>query len=560
MNQTNTKTKDLNEKLFEIRRKEEETRINQIAEKFNIPYINLLIIPIDTKDLAIIPQEKAEAGKMLVIKKSGNVLNIAVNNPDNPETVKTINELKEQGFECKLFAATLTSLKKAWERYESVTREKQSASSKGIFVIQKNELTEFKKSLGTIQELKKVISNLSTTRLLTIILAGSIEMKVSDIHLEPTKEEINMRYRVDGLLQNVANFPQKEYRFLLSRIKTLSDMLLNIHDVSQDGRFTINVLDGEKIEQSIDIRVSILPSTHGESVVMRLLGLSSVKLNLKDLNIRPEFLKIIESQINSPTGMILTTGPTGSGKTTTLYACLNYVNKPGTKIITVEDPVEYRLAGVTQTQISKRKGHTFATTLKSIVRQDPDILMIGEIRDEESAEISVQFALTGHLVFSTFHTNEAAGAIPRLISLKIKPDALASSLNLAIAQRLVRKLCPDCKKEQQPPKETLESIKKILDSIPEKSGLSIPKKLAFYQAQGCAKCHGLGYQGRIGIFELLTVSEEIKKLILKETAAFEIQNKAQEEGMTTLIQDALLRVVEGSTDLEEVKRVIGTIN
>ncbi len=554
MSQVNTKTKDLDEKLSEIRNKEEEARTKQIAEKFNLPYINLLIIPIDTKDLAIVPQEKAEKGKLIVIKKAGNVLNIAVNNPENPETVKIINELKEQGFECKLFIATLTSLKKSLKRYESVVREKQSASLKGVFFIQKKELTEFKKSLGTIQELKKAISSLSTTQLLTIILAGAIEMKVSDIHLEPTKKGIKLRYRVDGLLQDITDFPQKEYRFLLSRIKTLSDMLLNVHDISQDGRFTVKV-----DEQTIDIRVSILPSSHGESVVMRLLGLSSVKLDLKDLNIRPEFLKIIEAQINQPTGMILTTGPTGSGKTTTLYACLNYVNKPGTKVITVEDPVEYRLAGVTQTQISKRKGHTFATTLKAVVRQDPDILMIGEIRDEESAEVAVQFALTGHLVFSTFHTNEAAGAIPRLISLKIKPDALASSLNLAIAQRLVRKLCTDCKKEHQPPKEILESIKKILDSIPQKSGLSIPKKLVFYQAQGCSKCHGLGYQGRIGIFELLAVSEEIKKLILKETAAFEIQNKAQEQGMTTLIQDALLRVVEGSTDLEEVKRVIGTI-
>ncbi|MBU2068326.1 GspE/PulE family protein, partial [Patescibacteria group bacterium] len=285
-----------------------------------------------------------------------------------------------------------------------------------------------------------------------------------------------------------------------------------------------------------------------------------IKLNLDELGIRPELFETIKSQINRPNGMILVTGPTGSGKTTTLYSCINYINKPGNKIITVEDPVEYRLKGITQTPISHRKGQTFAKSLKSIVRQDPDVLMLGEIRDQESAEIAIEFALTGHIVFSTIHTNEAAGAIPRLFGMKISPDSLASSLNLIIAQRLVRKLCPDCKEKYKASPETIEAMEKILSKISPQSGLKIPEKIPqLYKAKGCEKCHGLGYKGRLGVFEFLTVGDEIKKIILTKAASFEIQDKAQKQGMITLIQDAVLRVIEGITSLDEVERIVGSI-
>ncbi|MFH1461199.1 MAG: GspE/PulE family protein [Patescibacteria group bacterium] len=549
----NNKKKDLEEKLGELKHEEEEKRAKDLAEKTDFPYVNLALIPIDPNDLIIIPQTKAQQGNLVIARKLGRVLQIAVQDPQNPKTKEIIRELQNQGYQCKIFITSLSNLKKAWRQYQAALYPSKEVSLRGIFNIDQKELAQFKKSLVTVQELSKKISNLSTTQLLTIVLAGAIEMKASDVHLEPSKENIRLRYRIDGLLQDIAAFPVKEYDFLLSRIKTLADLLLNVHDTSQDGRFSIKILNPDstaKGEQIIDIRVSVLPSKAGESIVMRLLGMAAVKLELKELGIRPESLKIIQSQLSQPNGMLLATGPTGSGKTTTLYACLNHVNKPGTKIITVEDPIEYQLDGITQTQISQRKGQTFAKSLTSIVRQDPDILMIGEIRDQESAETAIQFALTGHLVFSTIHANQAAGAIPRLLNMNVSPESLGSSINLLMAQRLVRKLCPDCKKPHQPDKETIKTIKKMVSSIPTNK---------FYQAQGCAKCYGLGYRGRIGVFEFLPVSQAIRKLILNKAAAFEIQKQAQSEGMVIMLQDASLKAIQGITSLEEVERVFGAI-
>jgi len=554
-----SKNKKLQEKVTELQRKEEETRAQKMAEKFSLPYINLIIRPIDLDDFNILPEEKAKEGKMVVIKKTGQVLKIAVLNPQDIKAKKIIEEFQKNGLKCDLLITSLTGLEKAWQHYDIASHPHKDVPLRGIFIIQNQDLKKFKKSLQTIQELEKAISSLSTTKLLTIVLAGAIEMKASDIHIEPTKDKIRLRYRIDGLLQDITDFPNKDYRFFLSRIKTLSDMLLNVHDLSQDGRFTVKIKD-RKDEKDIDIRSSVLPSSSGESIVMRLLDKTAAGLSLDQLGIRPELSKTIKAQIKKPNGMILTTGPTGSGKTTTLYACLNFVNSPDKKIITVEDPIEYQQKGITQTQISKRKGRTFATALKSIVRQDPDVLMIGEIRDDESAQIAVQFALTGHLVFSTLHTNDAAGTISRLASMKIKPDLLGSSLNLIIAQRLVRKLCPDCKKAYQPSSDELKTIKKIISSISSKTKIKIPKKmLTLYQAKGCSKCHGLGYRGRIGLFEFLILDQTIKKLILDKVADFEIQKKAQEQGMITLAQDAILKAVEGITTIKETERIVGSL-
>jgi type IV pilus assembly protein PilB len=548
--------KNFERKISRIKRQEEENEAKRLAEKLNLPYIKLDLLPVDAKDLAILEKEKSEKGNILVIRKIGKTLQVAVKNPGDPNTKQIIEELQKQGFECKLVIVSSSSLIKKRSYYEMIDLE--VASLKDDFVIQEKELKEFEQSLKTIQELKKTIINFSTTRLLTIIMAGAIKMGASDVHFEPSKDIIRLRYRIDGLLQDIAVFPAKAYRFSLSRVKTLSSMLLNVHDISQDGRFTIKIMDQEELVKSIDIRVSILPSSFGESIVMRLLDSEAVQLNLPNLGFRPESFKKVESQIIRPNGMILTTGPTGSGKTTTLYACLNYINKSETKIITVEDPIEYKLKGITQTQVSKRKGQTFAKTLKTVVRQDPDALMVGEIRDAESAQIAVQSALTGHLVFSTVHTNDSAGAIPRLTEMGIKPFLIPASLNLVIAQRLVRRLCPYCKEPYEPSPEMIESAKKIFSLISAKSGVDIPKKISkFYKAKGCEKCNGLGYKGRIGIFELFTINDTIEKLILKQATSYELRAKAMEEGMLTLMQDSMLRVIEGITSLEEVQRVIG---
>lgn len=556
MTPIDSKNTAFKEKLTNIRRREEEERAKQLAQEFDLPYVNLMLTPVDSKDMAILTKEKSEEGNLAIIRKSGRALRIAVKNPNDPQTIQIIDELKKQGFDCRLFIVSLIGLKNAWKKYKFTSLKKTSLQD--AFVIQQEELKEFKKALGTVQELKKAIHGMSTSQLLSVIIVGAIEMKVSDIHFEPSKDGIRLRYRIDGLLQDVANFPEKDYHFLLSRIKTLSGMLLNVHDITQDGRFSVMIMENEKTVKSIDLRVSVLPSSYGESIVMRLLGSSDVQLELSDLGIRLEFAKTIKSQISRPNGMVLTTGPTGSGKTTTLYACLNYINKPGHKIITVEDPVEYRLKGIVQTQINKRKGQTFSQTLKAIVRQDPDALMVGEIRDGESAGIAIQFALTGHMVFSTIHTNSAAGAMPRLIDMGVKPSFIPAAINLVIAQRLMRRLCPKCKKSYQPSQEDGDKVKKILSSISKKSGVDIPKEITtFYKAQGCPECHGLGYKGRIGVFEFFTVSDTIAKLIVKEALPLELTAKAMEEGMITLMQDSMLRVVEGVTTIEEIQRVIG---
>ncbi|MBU1136782.1 GspE/PulE family protein, partial [Patescibacteria group bacterium] len=353
-----------------------------------------------------------------------------------------------------------------------------------------------------------------------------------------------------------AEFSQKQYSFILLRVKTLSNMLLNVSDVSQDGRFSVKISGQEK--RTIDIRVSVLPSNYGENIVMRLLGTSATKLNLDELGMEPEMFETIKAQINQPNGMILSTGPTGSGKTTTLYACLNYVNKPGTNIITIEDPIEYQLEGITQTQIENRRKYTFAKALRSIVRQDPDILMVGEIRDEDSAKIAVQFSLTGHLVFSTLHTNDAVGAVPRLVGMEVEPSSLSSSLKIVIAQRLVRRLCPECKKESAPSKEILDSVKKIIASVPKSSGIKIPDKMSFFESKGCPKCHGLGYQGRIGVFEIMAVDKEIEELILNKATSYQLAEKAAANGMITLVQGAIMKATEGITSLEEAERIVGS--
>jgi len=549
----------LKQKLSEIKKKEEEQRTKQLAEKLNLPYLNLATAPIDLESLKIIPQEEAQLGRILAIKKNKSDLYLAVQDPSFPKTKEIIKKLQEKGFTCHLFLVSQNSIQYGLKKYPPSFSETRS-SLRGIFIIPQSKLDEFEKSLKTVTELKETIKSIPTTELLTIILAGAIKMKASDIHLEPAQETVQLRYRIDGLLHNIVHFPKKHYPFLVSRIKTLSSLLLNVHDRSQDGRFTIHLKNSDS-EQSIDIRVSVLPSSYGESITMRLLGIAVAKLHLEELGIRPAMLEIVKKQIHQPFGMILNTGPTGSGKTTTLYACLNYINKPELKIITIENPIEYRLNGITQTQINPQKGYSFAEALKVIVRQDPDILMVGEIRDKESARIATDFALTGHLVFSTLHTNQAAGAIPRLLAMKIKPTSLSSSLNLVIAQRLVRRLCPKCKEKYQLPAEKIKLIKKNLAPLNKKSGFEIPSFTNLYRAVGCSTCHGLGYQGRIGVFEFLLVDETIKELIIKQAPAFEIQKAAQtEQGMITFAQDALLKTIEGITSLEEIKRVIGSLD
>jgi type II secretory ATPase GspE/PulE/Tfp pilus assembly ATPase PilB-like protein len=393
------------------------------------------------------------------------------------------------------------------------------------------------------QEIEKFLYK-ETTLLSQIIMGGAVALGSSDIHLEPKKEFSLLRVRLDGILHEVINLELNVYKLLLSRLKLISGLKLNVFDRPQDGRFSI------VIDRNIEVRVSSLPSEHGETIVMRLLDPKSL-LNLEELGLRKELLKTLEKEIKKPNGMIIVTGPTGSGKTTTLYAILQKIKNPGIKIITLEDPIEYKLEGITQTQVNPKKGYDFANGLRAIVRQDPDVILVGEIRDLETATIALQAALTGHLVLSTLHTNDAAGTISRLIALGEKPVNIAPAINIAIAQRLIRKVCQKCKKMENPSNEEKEKIEKAFEIIGKKAPYfeKIPKNV------GCPECNFTGYKGRIGIYEFFLVDEEMESFILKESSIGETRKKAIEKGMVPMYQDGLLKVLEGISTIEEVERV-----
>lgn len=431
----------------------------------------------------------------------------------------------------------------------------------GQIELSSKELKELEKKSDSILELKKYINdnlNSSTSILTKIILSGAINLRVSDIHLEPEENNVRIRFRIDGDLQDVMLIPKAIYTSLLSRIKLLSKMKLNIFERPQDGRFSIVILEHE--ENDIEVRTSILPTEYGESLVIRILNPKDL-INLEDLGLRPDLLDLFREEIKKPNGMILVTGPTGSGKTTTLYSFLKKIQKPDIKIITIEDPIEYRLEGITQTQVDAERGYNFANGLRSIVRQDPDVILVGEIRDPDTAKIAVQAALTGHLVLSTLHTNDAAGTIARLVSLGAKTSNIGPAVNIVIAQRLVRKVCPKCSKLRKISGEEMKKIKKDLENLPPQIKIpKINKETLISQTVGCKYCNFTGYRGRVGIFEAIPIDEEMEKFITKQSSIAEIRDLAIKKGMVTMHQDGFIKVLEKITTIEEVERITGQQN
>ena len=407
------------------------------------------------------------------------------------------------------------------------------------------------------EEIKGKLSS-STSDLLNMIMAGGISLGTSDIHIEPTEEKAKMRIRIDGVLQDVVEFDKKTYNSLISRIRLTSGVKLNVENKPQDGRFTILYPgDDKNKEYSIEIRMSILPSEYGGAIVMRILDPRNL-ITIDKLGLRDELLQIFKREIKKPNGMIIVTGPTGSGKTTSLYAFLKHINSSEIKIITIEDPIEYHLDGISQTEVAPDEGYTFANGLRAIVRQDPDAILVGEIRDLETASIGLQTALTGHTVFSTLHTNDAAGAIPRLQALGEKPVNIAPAVNVIIAQRLVRKLCNRCKEEVNL-KESgyFEKVKSSLENLSDKKEVDYSEETAIFKAKGCKNCNFTGYRGRLGIFEALVVDEDLQDLIFSNPSTSEIRNRAIEKGMVTLKQDGIIKFLKGETTAEEIDRVVG---
>jgi len=420
----------------------------------------------------------------------------------------------------------------------------------GEVTISKDLVSEIQENVKNIPDLKeKIEENLDKrlTELLDIVLVGAIALGASDIHIEPEEERAKLRFRLDGILQDILFLDRKIYNGLTSRIKLLSALMLNVSDRPQDGRFSIVIED-----LPIEIRSSTLPAEEGESIVLRVLNPQNL-ISLEELGLRKDLAKLFSKEIKKPNGMIIVTGPTGSGKTTTLYAFLKKINEPEIKIITIEDPVEYHLDGISQTQVTPEKGYDFANGLRSLMRQDPDVVLVGEIRDLETASIALQAALTGHLVFSTLHTNDAAGTIPRLQALGEKPTNIAPAINMIIAQRLVRRVCKKCVEMKKPTEEELKLIKSSLKGLPKE--IEVPKITKVAKPKGCKYCNFTGYRGRIGIHEALLIDDEIEKFILTSPATTAIRDLAIKKGMTLMRQDGFLKVLDGITTIEEIERV-----
>ena len=416
--------------------------------------------------------------------------------------------------------------------------------------------SQIEKRIKNISDLKKNIEKKmkkNITEFLEILTAGAIVLDVSDIHIEPKKEKIKIRVRLDGILQPVIEIEKEKYKRILSRIKLLSGIKLNISKSPQDGRFSIIIQ-----EQSIETRVSSLPTEYGESLVLRILNPENL-INIEDLGLRKDLLKIFQREIKKPNGMIIVTGPTGSGKTTTLYTILKEIQSPQIKIITIEDPIEYHLKGISQTQIDSKKGYDFANGLEAIMRQDPDVILVGEIRNKKTAKIAIQAALTGHLVLSTLHTNDAAGTIARLVTMEAKTSNIGPALNISIAQRLVRKICKKCYQLDKPSSEETEKIKQGLKNIPDKlkKELKIKENVLIPKPKGCEHCNQTGYKGRTGIYEFVLMDDEMEKFILENPSIAAIKEEARKRGMINMYHDGLIKVLQGITDFEELKRVTG---
>ncbi|MDD5606035.1 MAG: GspE/PulE family protein [Patescibacteria group bacterium] len=524
-----------------LQRQKEEEYAQKLATKLNLEYRNMSNFQPNPSTVPLVPKQLAQEAQVFAFDKKGQTVFLALTNPQDPSTqaaLKTLAALDEYTFRPILVSDS--SMRYLLSTYDTFAPTVVNNDEIIITEDLRNQLSKLADKASFEKELK----GKSVSETLTLIFAGASGMNASDIHIEPTKTSLRLRYRLDGVLQDVAELSASSLKNIVDRIKFLSHLKLNITESSQDGRLAIKAGD-----ITYDIRVSILPTQYGESVVMRLLPQDAKFIGLDELGLSAADKAIVDRIISQPNGLILNTGPTGSGKTTTLYSVLNTINSPTTKIITVEDPVEYRLAGVTQTQVNEEEHYDFANALRSIVRQDPDIILVGEIRDEETADIAINASLTGHLVLSTLHTNDAPGAIPRLIELGAKPNLFADALRLIIAQRLVRKIDPTCAEEYDPTPEDIEKIKSILPAA------SIPTKLMRIRKDCQAKTSG-GYKGRLGIFELLEITPNIKDAISQDVSAQTLRNLAITNGMKTLAQDGMGKVLAGLTTLEELFRVV----
>jgi len=500
--------------------------------------------------LELIPEETVKYYQMIPISKTDKALEVGMVFPEDLKAQEALKFFsRQQGLTYKVFLITSTNFKNLLKKYRDQKKEVGMALEE-LEAELKGEIAA--KEISTTAEFERMAEEAPIIKIVAVILRNAVEGLASDIHIEPTSTKLRIRFRLMGALHSSIFLPLKIHPAVIARIKILSNLKIDETRIPQDGRFSIKV-EGK----SIDFRVSTFPTTLGEKVAIRVLDPSVGLGTFEELGFEGRNLEMVKKGIAKPYGLILSTGPTGSGKTTTLYAILQLLNKEGVNIVTLEDPAEYFIEGVNQSQVNPDIGYDFATGLRHILRQDPNIIMVGEIRDEETASLAIHAALTGHIVLSTLHTNNAAGVIPRLVDMSIKPYLISPTLQLVIAQRLVRRLCDSCKKKIEPKPQIRDLILREVDSLPIdiKKTLKISKNLMIYASQGCEKCEKIGFSGRIALFEILLMTDSLANVILKEPSEAQILTEAKNQGMITMKQDGILKVLKGITTIEEVLRV-----
>lgn len=537
-------------RMAELRHREEETLISALAPKYGLAYIDLGDVAIDVDALRLVTEAEARRAEIAIFARGNENVSVAVRNPNNPHLEEVLQPVRDLHIVPNLFLASLNSIAHAWERYHDV--KKSTTEVRGVLDVN---LDSIKEIMGTISSHLDVGSKLAeieqsksaerVSHTIEVIFGGALALGASDVHIEPESFSVRVRYRLDGVLWDVADIPSEIYKLTISRLKLLSGLKLNIRNEAQDGRFTFDI--GTR---KVEIRSSVIPGAFGESIVMRLLDPDASSFTLERLGLNAKLAEVIAEELARPNGALITTGPTGSGKTTALYAFLQAVHTPQVKIITLEDPVEYKLPGIVQTQVNPH--YTFSEGLRSILRQDPDVIMVGEIRDREVAETAVHAALTGHLVFSTLHTNSAVGAFPRLIDLGIDSRMIGSAFNIILGQRLVRRLCDACKRERDITTEEQKLITRIMEQ---------PVAIhSIHEAVGCAACGMSGYKGRIGVFEAVRVDDAVEQAIINDPREIAILEAAKPQGIPTMQQDGIMKVLAGITALDEVSRVLDLYN
>ena len=532
-----------NKRILALRKSEEEQLIKSLAQQHGMRYIDLKGITLNPKALQAIPEATARAARAAAFDQQYKKLSVAIRNPNNPETKALLTSLAEK-WELTTFLCSTESLEHAWARYAD--QSESVAVKKGVLDINPDTIQGLTAKL-TSKEIRSLNAAHRVTGTLEGIFAGAIALSASDIHIEPEEHGIRLRYRLDGVLHDILDLERSIYDRLASRLKLLAGLKLNIHTEAQDGRFTFDI--GAK---RVEVRTSVIPGAAGESIVMRLLDPTVASFNMDQLGLNATLYAIMKEELTRPNGMVITTGPTGSGKTTALYAFLREAHTPEVKIITIEDPVEYKVDDIVQTQVED--DYTFAKGLRAILRQYPAIIMVGEIRDSVAAETAVQAAQTGHLVFSTLHTNNAAGAFPRLIDLGVDYRMIGNAVNIVLGQRLVRILCEHCKRAYSASPEERELIEAVLQGHPHPPAL--PPQITLHDSVGCTACSGTGFMGRMGIFEAIRVDTAVEDAVIRDPREHVILAAAEGQGIPSMTEDGIEKVLAGITSLTELRRVV----